>query len=61
MSKTSDLTVQRESTNTPILIKSYGEFWNPDVVDWERTRKLKDTRRSDSTGPSVNVYEERGV
>lgn len=50
-----------ESTSTPTLIRSYGEFWSPDVVDWARTWRLLGTVRSDSRGPVVNVYEERGI
>jgi hypothetical protein len=50
-----------ESANTPILIKAYGEFWSPDIVNWERTWRLLGTRRPDSKGPSINVYEQRGI
>jgi hypothetical protein len=51
----------KESRNTPILIKTYGEFWNPELVDWTRSRELLGKRRSDSKGPDIDVYEERGV
>lgn len=51
----------REVRNTPILIKVYGEFWNPELVNWNRSWKLLGKRRSDSKGPDINVYEERGV
>ena len=52
---------QEESRNTPTLIKTYGEFWNPEVVDWGSSGRLLGKRRSDSKGPDVNAYEERGV
>jgi len=52
---------KEESRDTPILIKTYGEFWNPELVDWDGSGKLLGNRRSDSEGPDVNVYEERGV
>jgi hypothetical protein len=61
MAKKSKRGVWTESADTPILIKAYGEFWNPDVANWERTWRLMGTRRSDSGGPNINVYEERGV
>ena len=50
-----------ESPNTPILIRNFGEFWNPELVNWNRSRKLLGKRRSDFKGPDINVYEERGV
>lgn len=52
---------REESRNTPILIKTYGEFWNPELVNWKRSWKLLGKRRSDSKGSDINVYEERGV
>jgi len=53
--------LKEESPDTPILIKTYGEFWNPELVNWNKSWKLLGKRRSDSRGPDINVYEERGV
>jgi len=50
-----------ESTSTPTLIRTYGEFWSPDVVDWAKSWRLLGTERADSKGPILNVYEERGI
>lgn len=50
-----------ESPNTPILIKTYGEYWSPEVVDWGRSWRLMGKRHSNPNGPSINVYEERGI
>jgi len=50
-----------ESTSTPTLIRTYGEFWSPDVVDWAKSWRLLGTERPDSKGPIINVYEERGI
>lgn len=61
MREDNDERVKEESRNTPILIRTYGEFWNPDVVKWDNTWRLLGKRRSDFTGPSINIYEERGV
>lgn len=61
MPRTSKVTGTRESANAPTLIKAYGEFWNPDVVNWGRKWRLFGKRSSDPEGPSINVYEERGV
>jgi hypothetical protein len=47
-----------ESADTPVLIKAYGEFWSPDVVNWDRTWRLLGTN---SQGQLINVYEQRGV
>lgn len=52
---------KEESRDTPILIKTYGEFWNPELVNWNSSWNLLGKRRSDFKGPDVNVYEERGV
>jgi hypothetical protein len=52
---------KEESRDTPILIKTYGEFWNPELVNWDNSWRLLGKRRSDFKGLDVNVYEERGV
>ena len=52
---------QEESRDTPILIKTYGEFWNPELVNWDNSWRLLGKRRADFRGPDVDVYEERGV
>lgn len=59
----SKVSPENESINTPILIKAYGEFWNPDAVNWENKRenKWRLMGRRQAKGPSSNVYEERGV
>ncbi len=48
-----------ESTNTPILIKTYGEFWNPELVNWNNTYSL--WGRRSRKGKDIDIYEERGV
>jgi hypothetical protein len=50
-----------ERTNTPIFIRSYGEFWSPDVINWDKNFGLLGKRRSQSSGPDIDFYEERGV
>ena len=52
-----------ESSNTPILIKTYGEFWSPEVVNWDNGKhKLWGKLRADSPRQkSINVWEQRGV
>ncbi len=50
-----------DSDKIPLLIKSYGEYWNPDLIDWDRSWRLLGKHKPDSKGPDVNVYEERGV
>jgi hypothetical protein len=47
-----------DESSATTLIKAYGEFWNPDLVNWERTWQLNG---SDSVGKIINVYEQRGV
>lgn len=41
------------------LFKTCGEFWNPELVDWNNTWRLLGKRSP--KGPDINVYEERGV
>ncbi|MGO9338429.1 MAG: GIY-YIG nuclease family protein [Terracidiphilus sp.] len=48
-----------ESRTTPILIRTYGRFWNPELVNWNNSWRLLGKRRL--SWPDVNVYEERGV
>jgi hypothetical protein len=50
---------KEETTNTPILIKTYGEFWNPELVNWNNSYHL--LGRRSRKGEDINVYEERGV
>jgi hypothetical protein len=42
----------------PVLIRAYGEFWNPDLVNWKEKSGLIgiDPRKT-----LVDVYEQRGV
>jgi hypothetical protein len=44
--------------NAPILVKAYGEFWNPDFVSWNNGGTLLG---QDRAGRTINVYEQRGV
>jgi hypothetical protein len=61
MPEDADALEREESRSTPTLIRTYGEFWNPDLVNWANTWRLLGKRSSHSRGPSINVYEERGV
>jgi len=61
MPKENEEELKEESRDTPILIKTYGEFWNPELVNWDNSWNLLGKRRSDFKGPDVDVYEERGV
>jgi hypothetical protein len=40
------------------LIRAYGEFWNPDLVNWKRTWDLFGV---DPQGRTINVFEQRGI
>jgi|SRR5271170_853134 len=51
---------KEEVTSTPILIRSYGEFWSPDVVDWDAYTLLGKPKFR-LKGPDIDVYDERGV
>ena len=59
MPKEIEGTERDESPNTPILIKTYGEFWNPELVDWKHSYNLWGRRTN--KGKDINIYEERGV
>ena len=50
---------REEATNTPILIKTYGEFWDSELVNWNNKWYL--LGRRSRKGKDINVYEERGV
>jgi hypothetical protein len=51
---------KEERVDVPILIKAYGEFWNPDAIDLKK-KELWGKRSSGLKGRDINVYEERGV
>ena len=40
------------------LIRVYGEFWNPDLVNWKRGRDLLGI---DPENRIINAYEQRGI
>jgi hypothetical protein len=50
-----------ESPDKPTLIKTYGQFWNPEFVKWNKSRELLGSRHHDLRGPDINVYWERGI
>jgi hypothetical protein len=52
---------EEERAKTPTLIRTFGEYWNPNLVDWENSGNLLGTRSRSRKGPDLNVYEERGV
>jgi len=55
-----ELGFEEESTReAPVLIKAYGEFWNPDLVDWDAKQLLGHKFRQ--KGQNIDVYEQIGV
>lgn len=61
MPEDADALEKEESRNTPTLIKTYGEFWNPELVNWDNTWRLLGKKSPNSRGAVIDVYEERGV
>jgi hypothetical protein len=53
--------IEEESTKVPTIIRTFGEYWNPNLVNWENSWKLLGTRSKSKKGPDLDVYEERGV
>ena len=49
-----------KSNDLPILIRTYGEFWNPNLVEWNK-KELLGTRSYFGKGPTINVFYEKGV
>ncbi|HKF47858.1 MAG TPA: GIY-YIG nuclease family protein [Terracidiphilus sp.] len=43
----------------PVLIKAYGEYWNPDLVAWDSKKLLGRTRKA--KGREIDVYGQIGV
>jgi len=58
MAKQAPILKQDERAPTAGLIRAYGEFWNPDLVDWKRSRELLGI---DVHGKEINSYEQRGL
>ena len=53
-----EVTVNEEAVNSH-LIKTCGEFWNPESVNWDDSWRLLGKRSPKA--PDINIYEERGV
>jgi hypothetical protein len=53
--------IEEEQTKVPTLIRTFGEYWNPDLVNWARSWNLLGTASKSNKGPDLNAYEERGV
>jgi hypothetical protein len=50
--------------STPIFITAYGEFWSPDLVNWEKIGPREKRWRLlgiDGRGKTIDCYEQRGV
>src|ERR1700733_4869983 len=43
------------------FIKAYGEYWNPDLVDWAKSWRLLGQQTRSKKSLDLNVYEERGI
>jgi hypothetical protein len=56
-----DVELDEASEKVPTLIRTYGEFWNPEYVAWDNAWRLLGKRNLGPRSPNVNVYEERGV
>ena len=53
--------IENDERELPTLIKAYGEFWNPNAVNWgDSWRLMGHIRRAKRSG-EVNVYEQRGI
>jgi hypothetical protein len=51
---------KKKPAGIPILIRSYGEFWNPEFIDWDK-KKIFGTRGYHSKGPLIDIYGEKGI
>jgi hypothetical protein len=51
------MTIKDEST-APVLVRAYGEFWNPHLVDWKGSYELLGV---DSQNRTIDAYEQRGI
>jgi hypothetical protein len=49
---------KEESSNTPVLVKAYGEFWNPDTVNWAKEELLG---RPTPKGQDMNLFGQNGI
>jgi hypothetical protein len=64
MPKKSAANLEDNAGNTPIFIRAYGEFWNPDLVNWEKIGPREKRWRLlgiDGHGKTIDCYEQRGV
>ncbi len=47
-----------DDSTSAVLIRAYGEYWNPELVDWKSSWKLLGLG---AHGKIINMYEQRGV
>jgi hypothetical protein len=62
MPKKSAANLEDNAGNTPIFIRAYGEFWNPDLVNWEKIGPREKRWRLlgiDGHGKTIDCYEQR--
>jgi len=60
MDESIDEIEEREPRNTPTLIRTYGEFWIPELVK-PTGKRLMGRKGTSRRNGGINVYEERGV
>ena len=53
--------IEEEAVKISTLIRTYGEFWNPDMVVWGKSHKLLGKKNIGPKSPDLNVYDERGI
>ena len=56
-----ELEVPEETSKVATLISMYGEFWDPDLINWNRSWQLLGKERDTPNAKDINVYEQRGV
>jgi hypothetical protein len=52
---------EEERAKIPTLIRTFGEYWNPNLVNWANSWNLLGTKTRSKRGHDLNVYEERGI
>ncbi|MBN9615803.1 MAG: hypothetical protein J0G35_09550 [Acidobacteriales bacterium] len=53
--------MDEDSGRVPTLIRRYGEFWNPDLVNWRRGKCLLGKESKSKKSLDINVWNEKGV
>jgi hypothetical protein len=52
---------KEENDSLPVLVKNYGEFWDPETVDWGKLGTLLGCKNRNLKGEHIKITDSKGV